>query len=204
MIRQRKSGFRIHILYSESAVLDAIGIATDYCAKVCVICFGIVQVGSATVIAKNHILGGSILVWDEEICETRAVRYEACVDARRRDCILSENALTTRALSQSSEGKRRQSKKRGNHADQLFALQEAGFDNKQDVKGAWKIVLKGSCDPDLLFILDGMVHAPPITVMPELFNVCGVAPSPGTRLPPEYDEMMLESMSAAGLAVCLA
>lgn len=154
MIRQRKSGFRIHILYSESAVLDAIGIATDYCAKVCVICFGIVQVSSATVIAKNNILGVSILVWDEEVCETGAVRYEACVDARRRDCILSEDTWTTRVLSQSSERERRQSKKRGNHADQLFALQEAEFDNKQDVEGAWKIILKGSCDPDLLFILD--------------------------------------------------
>ncbi len=91
MIQHMKSGLRIHVLYSESAVFDAIGIATDYCAKVGMICFGIIQVGSATVIAKNNILGGPVLVRNEEIGEASAVRYESCIDARRSDCVLSED-----------------------------------------------------------------------------------------------------------------
>ena len=91
MIRLCESGLGIYVLYSESAVLDAIGIATYYCAKVRVSCFRIVQVASATVVAKNDILGISILVWDEEVGESGAVRYETCTDARRRDCVLGED-----------------------------------------------------------------------------------------------------------------
>lgn len=45
------SRLRINVLYGESAVLDAIGIATHDGAKVGVICFGVVQVGNATVVA---------------------------------------------------------------------------------------------------------------------------------------------------------
>lgn len=82
---------RINVLYSESAILDSIGIATHYCTKVCVICFGIMQVGSASVIAKNNILGVSILVWDEETGKSGTVGYETCVDAGRRDCVLSKD-----------------------------------------------------------------------------------------------------------------
>lgn len=91
MIQDRKIRLRIDVLYSESAVLNSIGIAAHYCAEVCVICFGIMQVGSASVVAKNNILGVSILVWDEETGKSGTVGYEACVDARRRDCVLSED-----------------------------------------------------------------------------------------------------------------
>lgn len=120
-----------YALYSESAVLDAIRITTHNCTEVRMVCFSVVEVGGATVVAKNNVLGIPILVWDEEVCETGAVGYEACVDARRRDCVLGEN---TRALSQSSERERRHSKKSGNHVDQLCTLQGRRFGNKLGVK----------------------------------------------------------------------
>lgn len=124
-------------LYGESAVLDAIGIPTHYCTKVCVICLSIVQVRSTTVVTKNNILGMAILVWDKEVCKSGTVRYEACVDARRRDCVLSEDTCTARVLSQSSERERRQSNKRGDHVvEELCALREAGFDKELDVEEA--------------------------------------------------------------------
>lgn len=117
-------------MYGESAVLDSIRITTNYCTEVCMVCFGVVEIGGATVVAKNNVLGIPILVWDEEVGKTGSVRYEACVDARGRDCVLSEN---TQALSQSSERERRHGKKRGDHVDQLCTLQGRRFD-KRDVK----------------------------------------------------------------------
>ena len=81
------------------------------------------QVGSASVVAKNNILGVSILVWDEETGKSSTVGYEACVDARRRDCVLSKDAWITRFLSQSYKAERREGKKREDHVDQWFTLQ---------------------------------------------------------------------------------
>lgn len=123
-----------YALYGEGTVFDTVRITTHYCTEVGMVCFGVVEVGGATVVSKNHVLGIPILVWDQEVCKTGAVWYEACVDARRRDCVLGED---TRVLSQSSEGERRQSKKRGNHVDQLCTLQgrDTGeFGNKLGVK----------------------------------------------------------------------
>ena len=120
-----------HALYGESAVLDAIRITTHYCTEVRMVCFSVVEIGGATVVAKNNVLGIPILVWDEEVGKTSAVRYEARVDARGRDCVLSED---TRALSQSSERERKHGKKRGDHVDQLCTLQRRRFDNKRGVK----------------------------------------------------------------------
>ena len=90
-IQPRKSGLPLNVLYSESAVLNAIGIATHHGAEIRVICFGIVQVGSATIIAKHDILGGSIFIWDEEIGKSGTIRYEARTDPRCRDCVFSED-----------------------------------------------------------------------------------------------------------------
>ena len=59
------------------------------------VCLGIVQVGSATIVAKDDILRVSILVWDEEIGESGSIRYEACVDARRNNGVLCEGAWIT-------------------------------------------------------------------------------------------------------------
>ena len=111
-----------YVLYCESAILNAIGIATHYCTKVRVIGFCVVQVGSATIVAKDNILGVAILVRDKEIGKSGAVRYKACIDARRRDGVFSEDTRITRLLSESSERERRQSKKRGYHVDELSAL----------------------------------------------------------------------------------
>ena len=89
----------MYVLYCESAILDAVGIATHHCTKIRVIGFGVVQVGSATVVAKDNILGVAILVRDKEIGKSGAVRYKACIDARRGDGVLGEDTRTARVLS---------------------------------------------------------------------------------------------------------
>ena len=113
---------RRHVLYGEGSVFDAIGIATDHCAKVGVIRFGIIPIGRATVVAKDNILRIPFLVWDEKAGESGAIRYEGRVNARRSDCVFSEDGCITRALSQCSETERRPSEKRGNHDDQPFTV----------------------------------------------------------------------------------
>lgn len=123
-----------YALYGECTVFDTVRITTHYCTEVGMICFGVVEVGGATVVSKNHVLRIPVLVRDQEVCKTGAVWYEACVDARRRNCVLGED---TRVLSQSSERERRQGKKRGNHIDQLCTLQgrdTRDFGNKLGVK----------------------------------------------------------------------
>ena len=89
--KNRKAEPEICILYGKGAILDAIRITTYYCTKVCMVCLGVVEVGGATIVAKNNVLEVPIPVWDKKICETGAVRYKACIDARGRDCVLGEN-----------------------------------------------------------------------------------------------------------------
>ena len=56
-----------YALDGEGAVSDAIGVAADNGAEVCVHCFVVANVVGGVVVAQNYILGAAALVIDEEI-----------------------------------------------------------------------------------------------------------------------------------------
>lgn len=76
---------RCDAVHGEGAVLDAVGISTDYGAEVGVVCFGVSEILGPIVIPKDDILRIAILVVDVKIGEACAVGYEGCIDAWRGD-----------------------------------------------------------------------------------------------------------------------
>ena len=68
-----------HAVDRESAILDSIGVSTDYCAEVGVHCFSVDEVLGAVVIAQHDILGVAVLVIHKQICKTRTIGYERCI-----------------------------------------------------------------------------------------------------------------------------
>lgn len=83
---------RGNAVHGKGPVLDAIGIPAYNGAKVGMNGLGVIEVLCAIIVAQDNVLRMTVLVVDEEVGEACAVGYEACIDARCRDCVFCKDA----------------------------------------------------------------------------------------------------------------